>query len=100
MFIKMDIYKSKKIDFHAWKEINKAAKKIYEEYGKMDVEILLSKTGRFIQITELNRYKSKVDFRKIMNKVNDDKRVADLFNKFLKLIYKKKFIENEFEAVL
>ena len=44
---------------------------------------------------EISAYSSKRDFLKIKEKLGNNKEIDHLFNKFLKIVYKRRIIEKE-----
>lgn len=98
MFVKLYKYQIRRADLQKWEKINNAANKIYEHYGRVDFETLLRKEKYYIEVIELNRYASKNIFQKIIKEVDKDRRITKLYASFLKLVYKNKILEDEFET--
>ncbi|MBI3385142.1 hypothetical protein HY030_03050 [Candidatus Gottesmanbacteria bacterium] len=97
MFVKTYRYRVKKENLDKLIKINKEAGKIYKKYGGQGYKTLLKKDGRTIGILLLEFYQSKKQFNKIMNLVNKDKKITDLWKKFLLLVNEKEIKEEEFE---
>ena len=99
MFIKVYKYKIRKHDFKSWKKINDAARTLYKKYGSGNSKRLIRKYGEFIYVVELDSYKSKKDFGRILKQVNKDKKITALYHEFLNIIYQKRIYEEEFKTI-
>jgi len=99
MFVKVYRYKIKQRDFQKWKKNNDAAHRLYRKYGGGHLKVIFKKDKNFIIIVELDFYKSKKDFLKIIKQVNRDSKTNVLFQEFLNYVYNKDIFEEEFETI-
>ena len=99
MFVRVYRYEINKCDLQKWKKINDAARRIYKKYGGGNSKRLIRKDGDFIRVIEMDHYKSKEDFLKIVKQVDKDEKIDGIFKDFLTTVHQKRISEEECETV-
>ena len=99
MFIKIYQYDVKRNFFQKWKKNNNAARNIYRKYGGGNWQRLIQKNGNLVHVIELDVYRSKQQFKKIAQRVDENPKIHELFKEFINLIKNKRYTEGEFENV-
>ncbi len=100
MFVKLYRYRIKKKDFSKWKEIQKAADKLYKKHGYGGKSFSLTKENAgFLTIIDVGFYKSKNEFLRIEKNVDNDRLLDSLWKKFLQILHNRRYYQEEFESV-
>lgn len=100
MFVKIYRYKIKKKDFSKWKRAVESANRIYRKYNKsFRWGKFVRKNKKYICVVEIGYCKSKKEFIRTYKKTNKDKKIKNLWSKFLKIVDVKKIKEEEFDSV-
>ena len=85
MFVRVYRFKVKSKDFETYREIERKASMIYKKHGITKHITLFRKGKSFTNILLLEFYKSEKEFKRILKKVNADKRIKELWKRFLRI---------------
>ena len=85
MFVRVYRFKVKSKDFEIYREIERKASMIYKKHGITKHITLFRKGKSFTHILLLEFYKSEKEFKRILKKVNADKRIKELWKRFLRI---------------
>ena len=85
MFVRVYRFKVKSKDFETYREIERKASMIYKKHSITKHITLFRKGKSFTNILLLEFYKSEKEFKRILKKVNADKRIKELWKRFLRI---------------
>ena len=99
MFVKFYQYRIKSKNLKKWKDINDKTKALFEKKYNVDSQRLIKKEDKFINIIEMDHYKSKEDYLKIKDEMDKDRQVNSLFLEFIEIVFRRKLLEDEYETI-
>ena len=98
MFVQTYKYSFSKSYLRSWRRIAQLANTIYNEYGNVRSERLLSRQANNISVMEIEYYASKKDFLRIKKLGNADERLTRLHGLLSKFVNPKSIIVETYES--
>lgn len=99
MFVQTYKYSFPKKYLRSWRRITKLANTIYNEYGSVRSERLLSRQEKNVSVMEIEFYASKKDFLRIKKTGNKDDRLTRLHGLLSKFVNPKSIIVETYESI-
>ncbi|WP_414050370.1 DUF1428 family protein [Macrococcus animalis] len=115
MYIELYLYPVKIENQDSFLKINREAEQIYREFGTLESEtyIATSTNAQYgclgmdsaielleneIVMIEINRYKNKEHQIEVLNKVDNNERIGELYNEVIKVIDIERTVRGEFKV--
>ena len=86
MFGRVISYKIARFSLTKWKNITNKANTIYQKYGDVSFQRVVREEGDSLLVIEFECYPSKKEYERITKKINGDKRIKILFEKFERIV--------------